>query len=101
MAREARRHADPDRQSPNWFLFPTASGREREDHPTQKPLALFERLIALFSRPNDLVVDPFAGTGTTAVAALRQGRRWVVVERERRYVRIIERRVKLELRRRG
>lgn len=54
-------------------------------HPTQKPLGLMEALIRDFTDPNDLVCDPFAGSGTTGVAALRLGRRFVGWERDPRY----------------
>jgi DNA modification methylase len=50
---------------------------ERVGYPTQKPLALLERLIAALTNPGDLVVDLFCGSGTTLVAAARLGRRWV------------------------
>jgi DNA modification methylase len=56
-------------------LAPTA--RERTGYPTQKPLALLERVIAATTDPGALVIDPFVGSGTTAVAAQRLGRRFV------------------------
>lgn len=49
--------------------------KERTGYPTQKPLALLERLVAAHSRPGELVLDPFCGSGTTLVAARRLGRR--------------------------
>jgi DNA modification methylase len=49
-------------------------------HTTQKPLALMLELVSLFSEPGELVLDPFAGSGTTGVAALRQGRRFAGCE---------------------
>lgn len=51
--------------------------RERAGYPTQKPLALLERLVAALTDPGDLVVDLFCGSGTTLVAAARLGRRWI------------------------
>ncbi|MBI2299870.1 MAG: site-specific DNA-methyltransferase [Armatimonadetes bacterium] len=76
----------------DWY-FPLCNGGERlrdEDgaklHPTQKPLGLIDRVIAAASRPGQVVLDPFAGVGTTAVAALRRGRHFVAVEREPGYV---------------
>lgn len=61
---------------------------ERADrlHPTQKPLDLMERCILLFTNPGDLVVDPFAGSGTTLVAAQKHGRRYIGCDLEQRYV---------------
>ena len=54
--------------------------RERIGFETQKPIELLERIIAASSNPGDLVLDPFAGSGTTAVAAERLKRRWVVID---------------------
>lgn len=65
---------------PNHVAFPSASGRRL--HPTEKPVALLRYLSALFSRPGDLVVDPFAGSASTGEAALRGCRRVVLVERD-------------------
>ena len=60
--------------------IPMASGRERTGYATQKPLALYERIIAASSNPGDVVLDVFAGCATTAVAAERLGRQWVVCD---------------------
>ncbi len=54
--------------------------RERVGFETQKPIALLERIIAASSKPGDLVLDPFAGSGTTAVAAERLGRQWISMD---------------------
>src|SRR5262252_8662319 len=54
-------------------------------HPTQKPEALLARVILAASRPDDLVLDPFSGTGTTGAVAKRLGRRFIGIERERAY----------------
>ncbi len=59
-------------------LSPTA--RERAGYPTQKPLALLERIIALASQPGDWVLDPFCGSGTALVAAQRMGRHWIGID---------------------
>ncbi|HQY24818.1 MAG TPA: site-specific DNA-methyltransferase [Thermoflexales bacterium] len=59
-------------------IAPTS--RERTGYPTQKPLALLERIIALASAPGDLVIDPFCGSGTTLLAAQRLGRRWLGID---------------------
>ncbi len=50
---------------------------ERSEYPTQKPVTLLERLIETSTNPGDLVLDGFIGSGTTAVAAQRLGRRWI------------------------
>jgi site-specific DNA-methyltransferase (adenine-specific) len=59
---------------------------ERGQHPTQKPEALIEKLIAASSAPGQLVVDPFVGSGTTAAVAARMGRRWIAGDADARYV---------------
>lgn len=62
-------------------------------HPTQKPLTLMSYLITLGSRPGDVVLDPFLGSGTTACAAKSLGRGYVGIEREEEYVKIAESRI--------
>jgi 16S rRNA G966 N2-methylase RsmD len=54
-------------------------------HPTQKPLNLLGYLLMLYSNENDLVLEPFAGSGTTACAAMKLGRRFIAIEREKSY----------------
>ena len=54
-----------------------SQSNERTGYPTQKPLALYERIIAASSNPGDMVLDPFCGCATTPVAAERLGRQWV------------------------
>jgi site-specific DNA-methyltransferase (adenine-specific) len=53
---------------------------ERLGYPTQKPLALLERIITASSNPNDVVLDPFCGCGTTVVAAQKLNRRWIGID---------------------
>ena len=54
-------------------------------HPTQKPVALFEYLIRTYTNPGELVLDNTAGSGTTAIAAIQSGRRWICIERDPGY----------------
>jgi site-specific DNA-methyltransferase (adenine-specific) len=68
---------------------------EYEEHPSQKPEALLERVIRASSNPSDLVLDPFAGTFTTGAVAKRLGRRFVGIEREREFIKIGVRRLNL------
>lgn len=65
-------------------------------HPTQKPVMAMAPLIMAFSEPHDIVLDPFAGSGTTAVAARLFGRRFIAIEKEARYHRLAEARLKGE-----
>ena len=58
----------------------SSSSKERTDYPTQKPLALLNRIIAAASNPGDVVLDPFAGCATACVAAEQLGRRWLGIE---------------------
>ena len=66
---------------------------EREDHPTQKPLEVVERMVLASSQPDDLVLDPFMGSGTTAEAALRHGRHFTGFELNPDYFSVVENRV--------
>ena len=54
--------------------------KERVGYPTQKPVALYERIIAASSNPGDMVLDPFCGCATTAVAAEKLGRQWIGID---------------------
>ncbi|MEX2101289.1 MAG: site-specific DNA-methyltransferase [Actinomycetota bacterium] len=63
-----------------WMTIVPTNSRERTGYPTQKPLKLLERIVTASSNPGDVVMDFFAGTGTTAVAARRLGRHYVLVD---------------------
>lgn len=79
-----------------FFYCAKASRKERGEgngHPTVKPIALMRWLITLVAPPNAVVLDPFMGSGTTGVAALQLGRRFIGVEREAEYYEIAERRI--------
>jgi modification methylase len=83
----------------DWFI-PLCTGEERlkgrdgkKLHPTQKPEALLARVILAASRPDDLVLDPFCGTGTTGAVARRLGRRFIGFEREQEYAVAAEKRI--------
>jgi site-specific DNA-methyltransferase (adenine-specific) len=64
-----------------WMTIVPPASAERTGYPTQKPVRLLERIVAASSRPGDLVLDPYAGSGTTGVAAERLGRRWLLIDR--------------------
>src|SRR5229473_897802 len=68
-------------------------GTGKKLHPTQKPQALLARVILASSRPDDLVLDPFCGTGTTGAVAKRLGRRFIGIERDTTYLKAAERRI--------
>lgn len=68
--------------------------KERVDHSTQKPLQLMERLITIFSNEDDLVLDCFAGSGSTLVAAKNLKRNYIGIEINKNYCNIIKERLK-------
>lgn len=66
----------------------------QNNHPTVKPLKLMSYLVTLGSREGDTILDPFLGSGTTALAAKNLGRKYIGIEREEEYVKIAEARLK-------
>jgi modification methylase len=81
------------------WSFPICGGQERikkngtKAHPTQKPEALLYRILLACTKPGDIIVDPFFGTGTTGAVAKRLGRHFIGLERERSYVDVAEERI--------
>ena len=81
------------------WSFPICSGQERikkngtKAHPTQKPEALLYRILLACTKPGDVVLDPFFGTGTTGAVAKRLGRHFIGLEREKSYVEVAEERI--------
>ncbi|HEX9760813.1 MAG TPA: site-specific DNA-methyltransferase, partial [Candidatus Acidoferrales bacterium] len=72
-----------------WEIYPPAREEKRfGKHPTQKPVALLERILLASSHPGDLVLDPFMGSGTTAVAAWKLDRKFVGIEIEDKWVQV-------------
>ena len=83
-----------------FFYCAKASRKERgagNTHPTVKPLALMRWLVRLVTPPGGLVLDPFAGSGTTGLACKAEGFRFLGIEREAQYVEIAEKRMQLSL----
>ena len=77
-----------------WSIPCTPRGeRKSGSHPSQKPAQLLERIVTLWSKPDDLILDCFLGTGTTATAAKKLGRRWVGIEKDAGYVEIASKRL--------
>jgi modification methylase len=82
------------------WLIPICSGNERlrdddggSTHPTQKPEALLERILLATSKPGQVVLDPFFGTGTTGAVAKRLGRNFIGIERDAGYRRVARKRI--------
>jgi len=63
-------------------------GNERTEHPTQKPLSLIKSLIEKHSKEGDVILDPFGGSGTTAIASIETNRRYFLIEKENNYYNI-------------
>jgi modification methylase len=90
---EAMKAANEDVQMRSDWLFPICTGNERlkdakgdKLHPTQKPEALLARVMLASTKPGDVVLDPFFGSGTTGAVAKRLGRHFVGIEREQDYI---------------
>ena len=67
---------------PDLWTHPWGPGKRVTEHPAEKPIGLLRRAIRLVSQPGDTVIDPFAGAGSTVLAAVEEGRRCVAVERD-------------------
>lgn len=74
------------------WRFNTVSAK-KTGHPAPFPVALPERCIKLYSFENDVVLDPFAGSGTTAIACLNTNRNYILIEKEKEYINIINKRI--------
>lgn len=70
---------------------------EKTDHPCQFPVELIERLVLALTKPDDWVIDPFLGTGTSIIAAIRHGRRGAGAETMSRYVKLARNRIEQEI----
>ena len=100
----AMKALNDDLQMRSDWLLPICAGGERvkgEDgakaHPTQKPEALLYRILLACTKPGDIILDPFFGTGTTGAVARRLGRRWIGIEREPAYVKVARERIESTL----
>ena len=82
---------------PGVYRYPIPRHNGNRQHPTQKSEALFATLVEKHSNPGDLVADPFLGAGTTAMAALRNGRGFAGCDIDERYVEVSRERVSREV----
>ena len=96
----AMKALNDDLQMRSDWMLPICGGAERvkgadgsKAHPTQKPEALLYRILLACTKPGDVVLDPFFGTGTTGAVARRLGRRWIGIEREPGYVAVARERI--------
>jgi site-specific DNA-methyltransferase (adenine-specific) len=76
-----------------WHTIVSPTGREKTGYPTQKPLGILRRIVAVHSQPGDLVIDLFAGSGTTGVAAAEGGRDFLLVDKSRTAIAVMRRRL--------
>jgi modification methylase len=97
---ETTKAGNEDFQLRSDWLFPICTGGERlkneegdKAHPTQKPEALLHRLLSISTKPGDVVLDPFFGSGTTGAVAKKLGRHFIGIERDRIYISHAERRI--------
>jgi len=97
---DAMKMANDELQMRSDWTLPLCTGEERlkdasgaKAHPTQKPEALLHRVILSSTKPGDVVLDPFFGTGTTGAAARRLGRKYIGIERETEYVQLAAARI--------
>ncbi|OQY29345.1 MAG: hypothetical protein B6I38_08335 [Anaerolineaceae bacterium 4572_5.1] len=88
-----------DKQMRSDWVLPICSGKERirangkKAHATQKPEALLYRVIASSSKPGDVALDPFFGSGTTGAVAKKLHRNWIGIEREEAYIKVAQERI--------
>ena len=79
------------------MIYDTApKGKDRPEHPTPKPVFLIKELLCVHSNPNDLILDPFFGSGTTGVACEKLNRRWIGIEISEKYCEIARKRISQE-----
>ncbi len=97
---EAMKHLNDEKQMRSDWHLPICSGNERlrtengeKVHPTQKPLPLLYRVILSSTKPGDVILDPFFGSGTTGAAARLLGRHFIGIERDKNYVKYAEKRL--------
>jgi modification methylase len=97
---DAMKMANDELQMRSDWTLPLCTGEERlkdetgtKAHPTQKPEALLHRVIMASTKPGDIILDPFFGTGTTGAVARRLGRKFIGIEREENYAKIAKDRI--------
>jgi len=96
---EPKLRADANKIMGDAGKFKTGSGNPRNsllknNHPTVKPIKLMEYLVKLITRENAIVLDPFLGSGTTAIACVKTGRKYIGMEKEKEYIKIAKARIK-------
>ncbi|MGE4350742.1 MAG: site-specific DNA-methyltransferase [Bdellovibrionales bacterium] len=97
---EAMKNMNDEKQMRSDWYLPICSGKERRKddkgeklHPTQKPESLLYRVINSSTRPGDIILDPFFGSGTTGAVAKKLGRHFIGLERDKRYAKFAQQRI--------
>ena len=97
---EAMKSLNEDKQMRSDWTLPICSGKERlrddqdeKVHPTQKPESLLYRVIVSSTKPGDVILDPFFGSGTTGAVAKKLGRNFIGLERDKGYAKHAQRRI--------
>ncbi len=97
---DAMKVMNDDLQMRSDWLLPICSGNERlrdsegkKCHPTQKPEALLYRVILSSTKPGDVILDPFFGSGTTGAVAKKLGRQWIGIEQDKTYAAVAQKRI--------
>ncbi|MCD6220466.1 site-specific DNA-methyltransferase, partial [Candidatus Calescamantes bacterium] len=90
---DLRRYFKQEENYTDVWNLPIIGGKENTKHPTQKPIKLIERIVRCSSRENNLVLDPFLGSGTTAVVCEKINRRWIGIEISDDFCNIAKRRI--------
>ncbi len=92
---EVMKAMNNDKQMRNMWEIPITKRSEKKygKHPSQKPLAVVNRLVLAGTNEGDLILDPFSGTGTTAVVAQENKRKWIMIEKEEVYNQIAQERI--------
>jgi site-specific DNA-methyltransferase (adenine-specific) len=76
-----------------WHTIVSPTGKEKTGYATQKPLGILERIVKVHSNPGDMVLDFFAGSGTTGEAAAKNGRRFLLVDENAEAIRVMKKRL--------
>lgn len=86
-------HFGKQNEMHNFIETPICMGKERTAHETQKPRKVIDHLIKIYTNPGDVVLDPFAGSGTLSEAAAAYNRRSISIEKEQKYFEIMKKRL--------
>lgn len=91
---------EPSVYNKDWFVQATApfgAGRKSINHPSPRPIETMVYVVDIFSKPNDIVLDPFMGSGTTGIACYRTGRRFIGIEINEKYFNLVKERIEEEM----